>query len=588
MKHVRAVIVLGILTTAFVAAMAQAASAEIVGPCTAFFNGIHFDDLDTPAEARERLVIPEGGALNFSGSVNADADFVAVDIVFSPWAYEILRESEAASEDAGDDFGSWNVDVPIGFFATYGQGIYEFRGRTDVCSGNAFFVVGDGPPWGSVIGQAAVGLAGAGVLMAAAGAWLPALISGGGGFVRCVFSGIPIGLGGAVLVQQAGLIPLSATSAGVGVAGGAVATTVIWQACSGLHGLFTGGSSAASAATAGGAASGTAAVSGAATLPPPPSFAPPSAPPPASGAGAPAPSAPAVAADPITPVQPDPIVKADPATAFQPDPTVKADPATAFQPDPTVKADPATAFQPDPTSIGEAKPPGGVTPSSASGAATSGTAPGGPAGSGAPTTAGSTGAAPGGTPPAATGAGAPGTPAGAGGSAASSASPASATGAGTGASATAGTATTGGAGAGGTAGGGTAAAAGGAGGAGSAAAGPAAAAGLPTGAGVDLAGLAAKGVLGLATTGALMKAKKAATRRAEKGDPGDVADLYWFYVDSPTAVYPTTGEDTITAYLLPGSWYLAKATYEQWVHTVDEDRGLEGFVAQYAVNRAEG
>ena len=63
--------------------LAAPATAEIEGPCTASFNGYHFDDLDTPAEARERLVIQPGASVTFYAAV-PDTDLVYVDILFPP------------------------------------------------------------------------------------------------------------------------------------------------------------------------------------------------------------------------------------------------------------------------------------------------------------------------------------------------------------------------------------------------------------------------------------------------------------------------------------------------------------------------
>jgi hypothetical protein len=105
---------------------------------------------------------------------------------------------------------------------------------------------------------------------------------------------------------------------------------------------------------------------------------------------------------------------------------------------------------------------------------------------------------------------------------------------------------------------------------------------------LDVAGLVAKGVLGLATTGALLMARKrAAERAADEADTGDVPEPYWCYVMASTAVYPLSGQEEIVGYLSPGNWYLARATYDEWVHVRDDDAGLEGFAARSAINPAE-
>jgi hypothetical protein len=92
--------------------------------------------------------------------------------------------------------------------------------------------------------------------------------------------------------------------------------------------------------------------------------------------------------------------------------------------------------------------------------------------------------------------------------------------------------------------------------------------------------------VGVAATGALAQARKRAAARAVAGDHDDVAP-YWFYVNDQTALYGLTEHDEIVAQLTPGTWYLARATYAEWVHARDDDRNLEGFVAAYAITPAD-
>lgn len=114
-----------------------------------------------------------------------------------------------------------------------------------------------------------------------------------------------------------------------------------------------------------------------------------------------------------------------------------------------------------------------------------------------------------------------------------------------------------------------------------------AATGLPVGPGIDVAGLAAKGVLGLAATAAMRKGLAAAAKKHGKEAAGAPdQEAYWFHVEAPTAVYPLSGEEEVIGWLPGDDWYLARATYDEWVLAQDPERGVEGFVARGAIHRA--
>ncbi|MEA3502180.1 MAG: hypothetical protein U9R47_05345, partial [Actinomycetota bacterium] len=279
MRKIGAFVLMAFYCATFFALLASPVSAEIEGPCSASFNGIPFDDLDTPSEARERLVIQPGESVILRATV-PDTDFVYVDVLFPPLTITLAEFEADEPSDQGSDLNEVEGEIPLGDLATYGAGIFQFVGRTDDCWGNAYFVIGGVEPWETAVGKTAIGIAGVGILIGLT-SWIPAIVAGGGGVVRSVIAGGPIGLGVAVLIQQAGLVPLSATSVGVAVLGSSVVAVFVTKGLAGISGALTGGGAA----------------SGAALPTPPPTS------PPAASVGAPAGSPPPPAETPMAPAQ---------------------------------------------------------------------------------------------------------------------------------------------------------------------------------------------------------------------------------------------------------------------------------------------
>ncbi len=618
------------VTLTAVGLLAAPAFGEIEGDCDAYFNGIHFDDIDTAAEAKELLVVQPGEILNLSGVIYGDIDALRVDVVFRPFVLTLADEYEPDSEAGGIE--TFNIDLPIEFLATYGSGIYEFQGSTDICSGNAFFILGGVEVWDTLIGQVALGTAGLGGLIGLT-SWIPTLFTGRVGWGRDIFGGILIGIGAAVVAQQAGEVPLGAMSVGVGVGGGIAGSILIDKVCAGINGVFSGGGSA---------------------LPPPPSAPPPqSFPDTFQGAGPNTRPEFTGSADTFRGNQPEFTRSADTFQGDRPEPEFTRS-ADTFQGDqPQVKPDSADAFggatqptgqAPEVTSISDTFQPGQpdviqaadtlpadqpqVKPDSADafGGATqpTGQAPDvtsisdtfqsptgdAAAGSGVPTTssppvdgsaadaggqAAPSTSTPGGTPPGSTAPpssptgqvsppdlSAPGQP---GSTPPGSSTPASSPGGqvsppdlsapgqpgiqpgGTG------TGPAGSVSPGATPSGGTPTSAGPAPGAPSS--GPAATA---PGGGMPMAAIA-----GVAAPVALASLAKAAAQH-RKGK-ASARDAYWFYVDSGTPVFSMDDHTRQVGELRPGTWYLARAGYEEWVHMKDDDANLEGWVPGWAVKR---
>ena len=77
-------------------------------------------------------------------------------------------------------------------------------------------------------------------------------------------------------------------------------------------------------------------------------------------------------------------------------------------------------------------------------------------------------------------------------------------------------------------------------------------------------------------------------RAAQKHSDGETpaGGVYWFYVGQPTPMFGLTDFERVIAQLIPGTWYLAKATYHEWVHAADENSNMEGWIAGWAVEPA--
>ncbi len=88
--------------------------------------------------------------------------------------------------------------------------------------------------------------------------------------------------------------------------------------------------------------------------------------------------------------------------------------------------------------------------------------------------------------------------------------------------------------------------------------------------------------------GATGVASRAAAARKRASAGGQLVDPYWFHVTEATDLYGLDEYESILGQLAPGAWYLAKATYDEWVHVWDEESGLEGWAAKHATIRQGG
>jgi len=203
----RLTVIAAALGAAFLAVAAPAA-AGIEGPCTATFNGQDVATIDTPGTALEVSVDDSIAVFGTDSTGTATAE-VGVEIAgFTAYFVDA---------DVADD--TFSSSVAVSDYAVWGVGIYEVVGRTDDCQGSAFVKVTGRAFFATVIGGTATVLALGGLAMVL-GSWIPAFRSGGGGFGLSIFGGLLGGLGLALLLQQAGITPLSATMVLVGAIGG--------------------------------------------------------------------------------------------------------------------------------------------------------------------------------------------------------------------------------------------------------------------------------------------------------------------------------------------------------------------------------
>lgn len=216
------------------AMISTAVLAEVEGPCSASFNGIDVGRIDTPGTALE---VDVDGTILVTGTDTTGTSFAEVGLRFGPFnAY--LVDAEVT------DDGVFSQEVPVEDYSTWGVGLYEVVGRTDDCTGNAFVRVTGASPFTTVAGIAGLVLAALGLILLLA-TWIPAFGRGGGGTGRSVFGGLFAGLGAILLLQQAGITPLSTQMLAIGIFGGPVLGILVTFLGKKVGGGASGSSSAA-------------------------------------------------------------------------------------------------------------------------------------------------------------------------------------------------------------------------------------------------------------------------------------------------------------------------------------------------------
>lgn len=180
---------------------AAPAAAQVQGPCTAWFNGVEAERIDSLSSP---LLLGDEEALVFSGADAAGTQNAAVSVLLGPAG---LGRAASSSGTAGGDF---LVSLDLADVAPYGVGLLRVRATTDNCTVEAWLRLGGRLPLATLVGLTGTGLALAGLTgqvaaLVARKRWsLPVAAA----------AGVATGAGGALLGQQFGRLQLSYPSLG--------------------------------------------------------------------------------------------------------------------------------------------------------------------------------------------------------------------------------------------------------------------------------------------------------------------------------------------------------------------------------------
>ena len=184
---------------------AAPAAAQVQGPCTAWFNGVEAERIDSLSSP---LLLGDEEALVFSGVDAAGTQNAAVSVLLGPAG---LGRAASSSGTAGGDF---LVSLDLADVAPYGVGLLRVRATTDNCTVAAWLRLGGRMPLATLVGLTGTGLALAGLTgqvsaLVARKRWsLPVAAA----------AGVATGAGGALLGQQFGRLQLSYPSLGGAIA----------------------------------------------------------------------------------------------------------------------------------------------------------------------------------------------------------------------------------------------------------------------------------------------------------------------------------------------------------------------------------
>jgi hypothetical protein len=192
----RFVAIAGCLWTLWVPGVA---AAEIDGPCSAAFNGVDVDRIDSlssPLEldATDTLVF---SGIDPTGTLEASVSLVLgpISIDSSTTTYGPVEQEYAAALDLDDT-------------SPYGVGLYRVRGTTDDCTVTAWLRVTGRHPLATLTGLTAAGLAVGGLT----GQITAILTRRRRSPQGAALGGLATGLGGALLGQQFGRMQISYVS----------------------------------------------------------------------------------------------------------------------------------------------------------------------------------------------------------------------------------------------------------------------------------------------------------------------------------------------------------------------------------------
>jgi hypothetical protein len=195
-------VIIALAVFGWLALSVPAASAAVEGPCTATFNGVDVDRIDTIASPLE---LGAEDTLVFQGTDEEGTQQVDVEVKI----LMVTVDSEAVTY--GPLEGEFRADLDLGGMSPYAVGLFRVRGTTDNCTVEAWLRVSGRIPLATL-----VGLAAAGVTVGGATAVIGAIASRRRfSPLTATLAGIATGIGGAMLGQVFGRLQISYVSLGV-------------------------------------------------------------------------------------------------------------------------------------------------------------------------------------------------------------------------------------------------------------------------------------------------------------------------------------------------------------------------------------
>jgi len=178
------------------------ASAAVDGPCTATFNGVDVDRIDTIASPLE---LGAEDTLVFQGTDEQGTRQVSVEVAI------MMVTVDSEKVIYGPLESEFRADLDLGAMSPYAVGLFRVRGTTDNCTAEAWLRVSGRIPLATL-----VGLSAAGVTVGGATAVIGAIASRRRfSPLTATLAGIVTGVGGAMLGQVFGRLQISFFSLGI-------------------------------------------------------------------------------------------------------------------------------------------------------------------------------------------------------------------------------------------------------------------------------------------------------------------------------------------------------------------------------------
>jgi hypothetical protein len=190
------------------------AAAQVQGPCTAWFNGVEAERIDSLSSP---LLLGDDEALVFSGTDSAGTRNAAVQVFLGPAR---LGDNASSSTAPAAEF---LASLDLADVAPYGVGLLRIRATTDNCTVEAWLRLGGRLPFSTLVGLTGIVLALGGL-----GAQIGAVVARRRWLLPvAAAAGVATGAGGALLGQEFGRLQLSYPSLGICVAGAVLAGVVL-------------------------------------------------------------------------------------------------------------------------------------------------------------------------------------------------------------------------------------------------------------------------------------------------------------------------------------------------------------------------